>query len=80
MRILTLFSRPGCHLCDDLAEQLEPILDGRAQIRVVNIDGDLELKKQYGLRIPILATEGRELSGYPLDSQAVEDYLASLDT
>jgi hypothetical protein len=79
MRILTLFSRPGCHLCDDLAEQLLPIVNGRAQIQIVNIDGDLDLKKQYGLRIPVLATEDRELSGYPLDKGAVEEYLATLD-
>ncbi len=80
MKYLKLFSRPGCHLCDELADQLLPILQGRAEIRVVNIDGDVELKKRYGLRIPVLSADDRELSGYPLDMDAVEDYLASGDS
>jgi hypothetical protein len=76
--IFDLYSRPGCHLCDELAEELEPLIRGRADIRIVNIDGDLDLKKLYGLRIPVLAVEGCELSGYPLDVAAVEDYLGSV--
>ena len=80
MKFLNLFSRPGCHLCEELAEQLALLLNGRAQVRIVNIDGDLELKKRYGLRIPVLAADERELSGYPLDTDAVEAYLASSDS
>ena len=75
--MLNLYSRPGCHLCDELADELAPILRGRADVRVVNIDGDLALKKLYGLRIPVLVAEDRELSSYPLDVEAVEAYLAS---
>ena len=75
MKILKLFSRPGCHLCEELAEALVPILRGRAEIRVVNIDEDIELKKRYGLRIPVLVANDVELSEFPLDVAAVEAYL-----
>lgn len=77
---IQLYSRPGCHLCEELADQLARLLQGRADVRLVNIDGDLDLKKRYGLRIPVLAVEGKELSGYPLDVEAVEAYLAGVDS
>ena len=77
MKTLELYSRPGCHLCDELAEKLALHLRGRAVVNVVNIDDDLELKKRFGLRIPVLAAAERELSGYPLDLAAVEAFLGS---
>ena len=77
MKTLRLFSRPGCHLCEELAAALEPMIRGRAQLQIVNIDDDLTLKKRYGLRIPVLVGESQELSAYPLDTAAVEAYLAS---
>ncbi|HEY5623268.1 MAG TPA: glutaredoxin family protein [Gammaproteobacteria bacterium] len=80
MKKLELYSRPGCHLCDDLAAELGPCIQGRAVVCVVNIDDDLELKKRYGLRIPILAAGERELSGYPLDVGAVEAFLVGEDS
>ena len=48
-------------------------------MEIINIDHDLALKKRYGLRIPVLAGTEEELSGYPLDAQAVEAYLAAPD-
>ena len=77
---LQLYSRPGCHLCEELAERLARLLQGRADVRIVDIDDDLVLKKRYGFRIPILAAEERELSTYPLDVEAVEAYLAAVDS
>ena len=78
MKTLNLYSRPGCHLCDELARELVPMLRGRADVRIVNIDGDRDLKKLYGLRIPVLTAAGQELSEYPLDVEAVEAYLVSV--
>jgi len=78
MKTLRLYSRPECHLCDELAAALDPIIRGRARLEVVNIDNDLALKKRYGLRIPVLVGGDRELSAYPLDAAAVETYLTSV--
>ncbi|MDH3420358.1 MAG: glutaredoxin family protein [Gammaproteobacteria bacterium] len=76
MKTLRLFSRPECHLCDELAAALDPIIRGRARLEIVNIDDDLALKKRYGLRIPVLVGDAQELSAYPLNTAAVEAYLA----
>jgi len=77
MKILRLFSRPECHLCDELVVALEPIIRDRARLEIINIDDDLTLKKRYGLRIPVLVGDDEELSVYQLDPTAVEAYLAA---
>ena len=77
MKSLQIYSRPGCQLCEELAAELEPIVRGRARLEIVDIDDDLSLKKRYGLRIPVLVGDGRELTAHPLDLAALEAYLAS---
>jgi hypothetical protein len=79
MKALVLFSREDCHLCERLVEALAPIIEDRATLRIVDIDDDPALVERYGLRIPVLVGDGRELSGYPLDADRVERYLADSD-
>jgi hypothetical protein len=77
MKTLRLYSRAECDLCHELAAALEPIIEGRARLELVDIDDDLVLKRRYGWRIPVLVGGGRELSAFPLDVAAVEAFLAS---
>jgi hypothetical protein len=77
MRALILYSRPGCHLCEDVAAQLEPLLRGRATLEIVDVDGSVALERRYGLRIPVLVDGDVELSSYPLDAERVARHLAS---
>lgn len=76
MTRLTLYSRPGCGLCERLLDELLAMLGERAEVEVVDIGADPELEREYWLRIPVLAGGGVELSEFPLDAQRVEDYLA----
>lgn len=48
---MLLYIRPGCHLCD---EAFRLLLHSRVSVTRVNIDRDIELKKQYGWLIPVL--------------------------
>tara|TARA_A100000164_G_scaffold378681_1_gene420902 strand:- start:1410 stop:1562 length:153 start_codon:yes stop_codon:yes gene_type:complete len=48
---------------------------GKADLSIIYIDNDLELLKRYGLRIPVVTGDNGELSGYPLDSNAILNYL-----
>lgn len=77
MIALTLYSRPDCHLCDVMAGQLEPLVRGRAELRVVDISSDLELKRRYGFRIPVLTAADEELCQFHLDRERLERYLAT---
>jgi hypothetical protein len=74
---LVLYSRPECHLCEELLEQLRPMLEPADEVRIVDISGDIGLERRYSLRIPVLTTEdGLELSSYPFDRDRVANYLA----
>ena len=77
MIALILYSRPGCHLCEELAEELAPLLAGRATLTHVDVSRDPELERRYGLRIPVLAAGATELSSYPLDRERVRGFLES---
>lgn len=75
---LTLYSRPECHLCEAVVEQLRPLLGDRVALTVVDVDSSVALERRYGLRIPVLVAGETELSGYPLDVERVRGYLESL--
>jgi hypothetical protein len=76
VRKLSLYSRPGCHLCEELESELLPLLAGRAVVEIVDISDDPELERRYWLRIPVLVDGDEELSEYPLDRDRVRRHLA----
>ena len=75
---LLVYSRPGCHLCELLIEELVPLCRGRATIRVVDVDTRPEWREAYGLRIPVLCHGDREVSSTRLNRDAVLALLADL--
>ncbi|MEX2496972.1 MAG: glutaredoxin family protein [Woeseia sp.] len=72
MRVLDVYSRPGCHLCELLIEELMPLLRARGCVQVHDIDRDPELEKKYGQRIPVVEHRGRLLCEFKLDPAAIE--------
>jgi hypothetical protein len=76
---LTLYSRPDCHLCDQMVDALAPALEGRAEIRIVDISTDPELERKYGRSIPVLAAGDLELSRYRLDRDRLERFFGGQD-
>jgi glutaredoxin len=59
---LTLYGKPGCHLCHD-ARQDVLSLQRDIDLRLVEVDisTDPELFNRYGERIPVVAFEGQDL-------------------
>ncbi|ULH15598.1 glutaredoxin family protein [Deinococcus sp. KNUC1210] len=53
---LTLYSRQGCHLCEDAENALKSL--GWAFTRC-DVDADPLLKATYGFDVPVLAVAGR---------------------
>ena len=68
MRQLTLYGRPGCHLCDDARAVLERV---GAAYDEVNIDEDDDLFKRYLERIPVVTLDGEELFEFFVDEDAL---------
>lgn len=76
---LTLYSRPGCHLCEELEAEVLEMLGGRAvTIETVDISDDPGLERRFGVRIPVLADGETELSAYPLDRARVARWIDAL--
>jgi glutaredoxin len=65
---LTLYGRPGCHLCDDARDVLDKV---GAPYREVNIEDDDELFKRYLERIPVITLGAEELFEFFVDEDAL---------
>jgi hypothetical protein len=79
MTVITLYTRPGCHLCDEareailaLREELPPF-----ELSEVNIEQDDGLLVRYLERIPVVAVDGEVVSELELKLDLLR---ASLDT
>ena len=72
MRTVTLYGRPGCHLCDEARAALERVR-ATHPFRLVerDIDADDELFKRYLERIPVVALDGEELFDFFVDEAAL---------
>ena len=77
MSVVTLYGRPGCHLCDDALAVLERIrVDAPFRLRTVNIEDDEALLRAYLVRIPVVALDGEEVYDYHVDEQDLRARLA----
>jgi glutaredoxin len=74
---VTLYGRPGCHLCEDARDVL---LRVRAEVPFelleVDIERDDELLKRYLERIPVVCLNGEELFDFEVDEAALRRRLS----
>ena len=72
-----LYMRHGCHLCEDMYQELLRLPEsGQFQVRLVDIDRDSALQEKYGLKIPVLMAGENEICHYTLDPATLREYLA----
>ena len=69
---LTLYSRVGCHLCEDMLDTLQAFSkDLEFSVDVVDIDQEPSLRLRYDTRVPVLAVGEQEICHYFLDKVAL---------
>jgi glutaredoxin len=74
---VTLYGRPGCHLCDDALAVLERVrADSPFELRTVNIEADDALFRAYLERIPVVSVDGAEVYDYHVDEVDLRARLA----
>jgi Glutaredoxin-like domain (DUF836) len=74
--VLTLYGKPGCHLCDDARAAVGEALAGRdVALREVDVTLDPVLERRYGDRIPVVAVDGDELFDYVVDPDVLRERL-----
>ena len=68
MTTVTIYSRLGCHLCDDAEKVLESLREElNFEIEVINIDEDTELVKLYNDQVPVIHIDGIHHDFYKVD-------------
>jgi len=65
---LTLYSRPGCHLCDDARQVIETVCAELGErYTEVDITSSTELQREYGEQIPVTLVDGRRHDFWRVD-------------
>ena len=74
-QLLTLYGRLGCHLCEDMHNDLLVLQKQLGfELQIIDVDSDPVLVEKYGTRVPVLASDKGEICHYFLDKQALLQY------
>ena len=73
-----LYETQGCGLCAETFRQLSRVaLDTAIEIVRVDIATDPALFQRYALRVPVVATDGRELDAAGVSESALRAFVAA---
>jgi len=80
MRQVQIYSRRGCHLCDDALSTLKKLQNELDfEIEEIFIDGDSELEYNYGERVPVIHIEGKPHDFYTVNPERFRASMRALD-
>jgi glutaredoxin len=77
---LTIYSRPGCHLCDEMKATVYRAVKSSphpVSIEEIDISSDEELDRRYGQDIPVLMVDGRKAAKYRVTEKDVRRMIAA---
>ena len=66
--VVRVYSRPGCHLCDEALEEIRALPTSGFELEVVDIEQDDELLARFLERIPVIELDGRELYDFHVNA------------
>lgn len=74
---VVLFSRPGCHLCDEARDVVTVVCEG-AGVRwsEVDVDTDPQLQARYGEYVPVVEVDGVVQGYWQIDAGRLGSALA----
>jgi glutaredoxin len=77
--VVTLYAKPGCHLCEDAKAEIEALRTER-DFNLIEIDISLDpvLNRRYGERIPVVEVNGEEAFELGVDRLALGRLLATV--
>jgi glutaredoxin len=74
-----IYSRPGCHLCDEAKDVIERVRRRVVfNLRVINIETDAALEKEYGEQIPVVFINGNKAFKYHVNENEFEQKVKRL--
>ena len=74
---VTLFSRPGCHLCDDARVVIERVCaDLGESYDEIDIDADEALRQRFSDEVPVTFVDGKQHDFWRVDETRLRTALA----
>jgi glutaredoxin len=79
VRVVTLYGRPECHLCERAREELLALRGElpRFELREVNIDDDDALHARFLERVPVIEVDGEIVCELELDRRRLAGALTA---
>ncbi len=75
---MTLYSQANCGLCAEAEGVLRKLQrEIRFSLEVVDIESDKGLSDRYWDRVPVVAVDGKEVAGAPIDARRLRTAIAS---
>ncbi len=75
---MTLYGKPGCHLCDDARAVVARVCTELGEEYVeVDITGDPELVRRFGEEIPVTFVDGRQHDFWRVDPRRLAAALST---
>ena len=79
MTRVTLYTRAGCHLCEEAERVLRAEQAATPfRLELVDVDHDPGLARRYGVRVPVVAVEGEELFEYQVPADLLRARLGGV--
>ena len=77
MRQVVLYTRPSCHLCEDVKNQLNLTASQLGfSVNEINIEDDPALRIRYGQDVPVVTVQGQEAFRHRFDGAKLRALLA----
>ena len=78
MSLVTLYGKPGCHLCDDARDVIR-VVCGELGVEWTEVDitQDDQLFTQYGEQIPVTFVDGKQHDFWRVDPARLRKALTS---
>ncbi len=76
---LRIYSRRGCHLCEQLIEELLPLVERRLSVTVCDIDSRDDWRCMYDERVPVVEYDARIVCEGRLDAAAVTALVTAVE-
>ena len=80
MALVTVYSKPGCHLCEEAIRTLQVVQkQQRFELEEINIQTDPALLAEYGEQIPVVMLNGTFLFEYAVDEARLRQLLKEVN-
>lgn len=74
--VVEVYTRAGCKLCAAAERRASEEAAG-AEVRLIDVDADPGLTERYGVRVPVVAVDGREIAQYEVAAGIIREAVAA---